>query len=270
MDCRSPWGRKKPKLLYAEALDETGYTEEKHRHEYTEILFVARGSGKLLTERETYPLKRGDLVLMNRGTLHAVATDERADSAVYAVSIDALRSDDGDILKNKNFCIVPSGDACDALGAYFAQTVIEATSTAPYAEAVRERLVQLILLYTLRLAEHDLDPVFNKTGAFVEAKDYFDRHYTENETLEEICDKLFVNRYYLTHVFKQETGMPPVKYITMKRLALAEQILSSSDTDIGVIAKQCGFGDATYFCRVFKKAHGITPLQYRYNAKLHP
>lgn len=269
MDSRAPLGRQKPKLMYAGLnTDQKGWLSQPHRHEFTEIQFMKEGSGKLLIDQQTYPLKKGDLIILNRGTLHSEFVDENAPHEMIFVAVDNLRADDGNILKNKNFCVVPTEDSYPALLGYFEQLLCEQDGGGAYAEAIRERLVQIILLFILRLAENDLNLVFNKSSAYIEAKDYFDRHFTEIDSLQEVCDNLYVNRFYLTHIFKEQMGVPPVKYITNKRMELARQLLSKGDADIGVIAKQCGYTDTPYFCRVFKKTAGMTPLQFRYNAKL--
>ena len=269
MDSRTPLGRQKPKLMYTGvSATEKGWLSEPHRHEFTEVSFLKEGSGKLLIDKETYPLKKGDLVILNRGTLHSEFVDENAPHEMIFVAFDNLRADDGNILKNKNFCIVPTGDSYDAFLGYFTQLLNEEDRNAAFSDAIRERLVQIILLLILRMAENDLNLVFNKSSAFIEAKDYFDQHFTEIDSLQDVCDALYINRFYLTHIFKEQTGVPPVKYITSKRMELAQQLLSSGDLDIGVIAKQCGYTDAPYCCRVCKKTTGQTPLQFRYNAKL--
>lgn len=269
MEGRAPLGRQKPKLMYAGFNnDSKGWLSEPHRHEFTEIQFMKTGSGKLLIDKETYPLKQGDLIILNRGTLHSEFCDESTPHEMIFVAVDNLRASDGNILKNKNFCIVPTEDSYNSLHGYFSELLKEDHAKGTYGDAIKERLVQIILLYTLRLAENDLNLTFNKSNAYIEAKDYFDKNYTQIDSLEQVCKSLYINRFYLTHVFKEQTGVPPVKYLMNKRMELAKQLLSTSDMDIGEISKKCGYADTPYFCRVFKRSAGITPLQYRYNSKL--
>jgi AraC-like DNA-binding protein len=47
------------------------------------------------------------------------------------------------------------------------------------------------------------------------------------------------------------------------KLERARMLLSVGDMTVQQVASELGFYDTAYFCRVFKKAFGITPTQYR-------
>lgn len=253
----------RPKLISVSLLE---IDETPHRHTHTEIAFVASGSGKLDFEKQVYPLRAGDFVLLNCGTLHAIAADKNA--RVVSIGVDNLRLEGGNILKNNTFCIVPSGDEYTPLSVCFESLLRETSLSLEYANALTARYLQIIILYVLRLAESDVTLTYNKLSAYLRVKAYFDDHFTEAIDIQSVCDDLCVNRYYLSHLFKAQTGQPPMRYINGKRLAHAEKLLISSDLDINEIARICGFYDASYFCRMFKNAHQVTPLQFRYNSKL--
>ena len=52
-------------------------------------------------------------------------------------------------------------------------------------------------------------------------------------------------------------------YVSLNPLfAQAIAYLESTDLDVGAIAETLGFYDSAYFCRVFKKCTGVSPLQY--------
>ena len=57
------------------------------------------------------------------------------------------------------------------------------------------------------------------------------------------------------------------KYIFNKRMDDAKHMLSYTDDSVLSIAEQAGFHDLSYFCRAFKKANNMTPLQYRKSQK---
>ncbi len=62
--------------------------------------------------------------------------------------------------------------------------------------------------------------------------------------------------------FKRVAGMSPNDYRLNCRLSKAKYLLESTDLDVGAIAETLGFYDSAYFCRVFKKCTGVSPLQY--------
>ena len=72
-----------------------------------------------------------------------------------------------------------------------------------------------------------------------------------------------MSRSYLTRSFRNVTGFSVVEYMTYIRIQKAQQLLRESDRSITEIADLCGFGNITYFEKVFKTTTGHTPVQYR-------
>ena len=104
--------------------------------------------------------------------------------------------------------------------------------------------------------------------SYLKAKEYFDELFAEIDSIDAVCKSLFVNKYFLAHLFSQNLGMPPVKYLIQKRIEHACKCLETSDMNVADIGKACGFADPCYFSRIFKKTKGVTPLRYRYLFKL--
>ena len=71
------------------------------------------------------------------------------------------------------------------------------------------------------------------------------------------------NEMYLGRLFKRETGESVSDYITLRRLEIAKELLSSTNEKIINIASTVGFNSVTYFNRVFKKHTGICPSDFR-------
>ena len=67
----------------------------------------------------------------------------------------------------------------------------------------------------------------------------------------------------LTEHFKHEYGMSILEYATEEKLKLACEILSSTSRSIKEVGMACGFSDAEYFSRVFKKRYGKAPGKWR-------
>ena len=69
---------------------------------------------------------------------------------------------------------------------------------------------------------------------------------------------------YLKKVFKKETGMTPLQYLTDKRLenAASNLAMSGGKGNISEIAYQCGFSEPLYFSRLFKRKYGVSPRSY--------
>ena len=67
----------------------------------------------------------------------------------------------------------------------------------------------------------------------------------------------------LHQLFKDETGLPPAKYLHSLRLQQARQILETSYLSVKEVMAKIGVRDESHFVRDFKKVYGLTPARYR-------
>jgi transcriptional regulator GlxA family with amidase domain len=63
--------------------------------------------------------------------------------------------------------------------------------------------------------------------------------------------------------FRQVTGLPPLQYLQKLRIELAQDLLQNSNLSVEEIGQQCGYSDASYFCRLFKHHSSASPGEYR-------
>lgn len=82
-------------------------------------------------------------------------------------------------------------------------------------------------------------------------------------TLETLAAETGVHPVTLSRMFKQQTGLSFIRYLTRKRMEKAKQLLVSSDQPIAELAKCLGYQDHRYFATLFKNEWGITPGDYR-------
>jgi len=112
-----------------------------------------------------------------------------------------------------------------------------------------------------------VSPIFNlptKTNdTFSTVKTYIDNYFNQDITLEEICKKLYTNKYYISRLFREFIGITPAHYIIEKRIQYAKILLENPDKTIESIANSVGYTDYYHFSRLFKKEVGISPKQYR-------
>lgn len=79
----------------------------------------------------------------------------------------------------------------------------------------------------------------------------------------QIAEHLQVNYSHFRHIFKQYTGFSLIRYILEMRILRSKKLLYSTELNSQQIAFDCGFEDSGYFCTIFRKKVGLTPLQYR-------
>lgn len=92
---------------------------------------------------------------------------------------------------------------------------------------------------------------------------FIHENYNENLTLEEVAYEVGFSTYYFGKLFKKTFGVTFTDYLTGYRIARAKELLSDPLLTVKGITYQVGFMDPNYFTRVFRKAEGITPTEYR-------
>lgn len=86
---------------------------------------------------------------------------------------------------------------------------------------------------------------------------------TADLSLRATAQALNVNASYLSTLFKRETGQTLTDYVCRKRMEHAAYLLESTQMPVSAVAQSCGISDDNYFTKLFKRAKGMTPVQYR-------
>ena len=103
----------------------------------------------------------------------------------------------------------------------------------------------------------------SKRQSLQHVKDYLDQNYKEKITLDRLAEIFYINKFYLTRIFKDQFGMSINHYLAQVRVTHAKQLLRFSDFTIEEVGGRCGIEEPAYFARVFKKVEGISPGEYR-------
>ena len=130
--------------------------------------------------------------------------------------------------------------------------------------SINERLSSLlVLLMEDSWHQATSNSLSTKRQSLQHIREYLDNHYQERLTLDELADKFYINKYYMTRIFKEQFGLTINTYLQQARITRAKQMLRFSDLPIDKIGADCGLNDANYFSRVFKKVEGISPGEFR-------
>jgi len=87
-------------------------------------------------------------------------------------------------------------------------------------------------------------------------------------TLTEFAHSVNLSVWRLSHIFKSDVGMPPIKYLKLLRMERAKGLLESSFLSVKEIAFRVGLNDESHFVRDFKTTYGHSPTTYRAQFKL--
>ena len=78
-----------------------------------------------------------------------------------------------------------------------------------------------------------------------------------------LSEKFYVNKYYLTRLFRNEYGLTVGSYLLQTSISHAKELLRFSGLSIEEISERCGITPLYYFSRIFKQVEGISPRDYR-------
>jgi len=90
---------------------------------------------------------------------------------------------------------------------------------------------------------------------------YINSNICQNISLDDICNNFYISKPQLLRIFKKAFGTTVHNYITVKRLAMARQMLSLGNAP-SLIYQNCGFSDYSVFYKAFKKHFGQPPSQH--------
>ena len=104
----------------------------------------------------------------------------------------------------------------------------------------------------------------NKKYVVQQIMKYMENHYKEKISLDQIAENMYLSPFYISKLFKSETGDTPINYLISLRMEKAKELLDQNSTlSIQEAAAAVGYEDAYHFSKLFKKYYGLSPLYYK-------
>ena len=235
-----------------------------HAHNNHEIICFLSGDAEYFVEGNRYNMQRGDLVLMRKSESHYLITKSSATYERYVVNFDLpfLAEIDPDRQLLKTFEDRPLGKFNHYSAALFPDNrwvyYFEKMDQCPNKQGKLSYLLALLqelseCYETVKNATQleRVDPV----AAVVS---YINQNLTKELSLSLLCDRVYISKAHLNRIFKQSTGSTVWKYIVIKRLLMARELLYAGKEPTEVYTL-CGFQDYTTFFRDYKKHFGVSP-----------
>jgi AraC-like DNA-binding protein len=250
---------------------EKALNNEFHLHDGYEIYFFIHGDVNYFVEQSSYKLQKGNLLIFNSQEIHKAVS--LSDIPYERITIHFKP----EIIKP--FCTAHTNLlACfenhekgtnnitlfdDSKYNYFisnAKQLIHNLKGDTYGSDLLPLtyLIQLLVMIneTFSNKNHVMTSIISPK--ILPILQYIDTHLTDSLSLDYLSKVLSIDKYYLSHLFKQNTGSTVYQYILMKRIVLAKQLLLEGKS-VTEACQQAGFNDYANFIRTFKKATGISP-----------
>ncbi|MGO2140418.1 MAG: helix-turn-helix domain-containing protein [Leucobacter sp.] len=233
-----------------------------HRHAFTQLVLVERGTGTHQVDFASVPIRAGELHLLAPGQVHHWQADPGLRCLAILFSEDAL--DPLGLLPDRirellllgAAPIAPSATALARMRRFFA-----AIKDAPSPETGAYILAALLHECADASAEHQ-----TLGSHSVLTRDFMRcvlRSPDARLTVASCAARLNVTAGYLAEQVVADTGSTPGRILRTAIAREAQRLLSGSDLSAAQISSKLGFSEPSYFSRFFRREVGSTPTEYR-------
>lgn len=256
-------------------------TVEWHWHNGLELSFVVTGPVECCVGKEKVELHSGDAVFVNHGVIHRFVSHSGGVLVNYIFDSDFIAPFGSRIHTNYVLPIVSSNVMFRKIatdtpeGRRILYDLIRIQNELEIGRDSWELHVQSVIadawceLYGLLKDDLEEDTVIaskkdGRTYARIRKMlNYIHMHYEEDINLEQIAEAVCVSKSESLRCFKATLQITPMAYLTQYRLGRAEKMLAVTDESILEVAQASGFDNSSYFCKVFKKYTGMSPMEFR-------
>ena len=267
-------------VMHADTFEVFHYREprtggvEVHHHDFYEVYYLLDGQVEYWVDGRIIRMEPGDLLLINPQELHRPLVGSEMDRYERIV-----------LWINKDYLeLLASGK--NKLSRCFDQSlpnrICPADAERPILKARMRELVQeyygrdfgsnicaqglflqlMVQLNRLAVKTEDPDGEAQQLSPLIQrTMSYIRENISSPLSLEEIAGRLYVSKYHLSHAFSREVGVSLYRYIMLRRLLLARQLLLAGQ-GAGQVSINCGFSDYASFYRAFKSEYGVSPRAY--------
>lgn len=260
-----------------------------HRHEYMQINYVYRGSGKHFINKFAFDIIKGDIFVIPPYVPHKIIASADTEIGIYEFEFEAG-------LINQSFNSIENAESFLDF-AYIEPFLVSETHIKPrlnltgrtqldvedilseskkeyeekksgYILLVKSLLLKLLVIvgreFTKSLSESEQQPAFGyQRNAILGAVKYINENYMEDLNADEVARKFLLSPSYFRYLFKSITSRTFTEHIHAIRISKAIEMLKTTDMRVLDISYEIGFNNVNHFNKVFRQQTGITPLQYR-------
>ncbi len=248
-----------------------------HHHDFYEVYFFLGGNVEYSIEGQGYQLQPGDVLLISPMELHQPRIRAGADAYERIVLwlnpafLAGLSTEQTSLTRcfdtsqpgHVNLLRLPPAPRAALLG--YLSTLLRETYDSAYGGDVMATGVLLQLLAELNRLALDAGAARPASGRaaplMARVLEHINDHYCEELTLDSLSARFYVSKYHLSHEFNRLVGTSVYRYIILKRLLIAKQMLAGGVPPTDVY-RHCGFRDYSNFYRSFRAEYGISPKQY--------
>jgi len=250
--------------------------KEIHFHNEYELIFVTEGQVQVTAGDAHYTASRNHLILISNLEHHSV-TNPGGTYKRYCVTLDVSTADRHlghsrllSLLKNhpQGFShVLDTTPFCDAARRIF-QNIVRYNTNEEFADdLIVACITELLALLCKHYPDHFSMAHSATEDKILKVQRYIDKHFQEPLKMDELAKQFYISSCYLSHKFKELTGLSPKQYLMSVRLKNASVLLLNTDMTVSEIADSVGFPDHSNFIKSFKKIYHVLPKDFRQHQK---
>ncbi len=255
-----------------------------HWHDAFEIGYVLEGKGIFIVEGRIFNFCPGQVHVINDTDRHMAYAENYARFFNVHFHPDLLRDASFPALTNAAFMpftlgsrrispILPANDPyTERIIALLRAIAVEYDAAAPHWPlAVKGLLLQIVTLLLRHFADAarpDARTQQRQESLFrlAPALRLIEQRLLEPPSVAELAEVVSLSPSRFSTLFREVIGSTPVNYRNHRRISLAQRLIVTTKAPLGEIAEKCGFATVQQFNRLFRRATGMTPGEYRQRA----
>lgn len=258
----------KENLLY---LQEIGKLSTASKHESFRktldsflLVFVSEGTGSIQVKEQQYTLNAGSIALINCLDGYKLTANSKGWQIFWIHMNGKMMKDLYKIILDEK----KNNPVFQLYGLIDVPKIWEETYAATHSEnKIKELLINEQLFHLinrlLKIKSDLLQTTISHKEKIQQVRKYLEENFSKQISLDHLSEIFFINKYYLTRIYKETYQQTINQTLTQLRITKAKELLRYSELSMVEIAVSCGFQDASYFSKVFKKIENDGPKQYR-------
>ncbi|MBF1104025.1 MAG: helix-turn-helix transcriptional regulator [Solobacterium sp.] len=270
-----------PLVIEKENFDTHKQDELAHWHNSFELIEVVEGKFYCNVDGSEFLINKGNICIINRGRLHHIYTEDHntfkcrkktiifnpdyfiKDQNIYEKYILPLLEKDAFAHIQFN---IKKGIGLDINTLMKEIEALEDEKPIGY-ELEEYSLIYKVIRYLYLAYQSSKQSIHTAYDANVQIQrnmtSFIHEHFGSKIGLEDIAEAGQVSKSTCIRLFHKYTGKSPIDFLNSYRLQMSAEKLVATSEQITEIAYACGFGQPSYFNRLFLKEYNMTPNQYR-------
>lgn len=233
-----------------------------HLHQNVELILMNEGEAEIIVDHEVAEVSVGEMVVIAPNRLHRIRSVSE-ECSYHCLIIDHNMYEDWFTESEIKFPL-KTNDA--QITSVYLRITGSARENKPCHKQETTALIMLMMSLLFRKAagsEESVPPAADskRLDMVRKAITYMYQHFSEDISIDDICNVVGFSKYYFCRTFKEVTGQTPLWHLNYIRCQSARSLLRSGKITITRCAASCGFNNASYFCKIYKRYFGNQPKE---------